>query len=158
MENYIAHLSHTSISSMYPNGGHGSTNHFKARFEWKMFGRALWRNGDKNAGKGPNIWILFHPDEDSAEPVIIRYRNVVYANENKSCIGETSTARILGGNPLEPRCLRWKMSFQCPLVAQKSMGRRVIRSLYSGKTSFLQSFPSIPPPSSSSSSLSRSFV
>lgn len=71
MENYIAHLSHTSISSMYPNGGHGSTNYFKARFEWKMFGRALWRNGDKNAGKEPNIWILFHPDEDSAEPVII---------------------------------------------------------------------------------------
>lgn len=71
MENYIAHLSHTSISSMYPNGGHGFTNYFKARFEWKMFGRALWRNGDKNAGKGPNIWILFHPDEDSAEPVII---------------------------------------------------------------------------------------
>lgn len=126
--------------SMYPNGGHESTNHFKARFEWKCSAE-LWRNGDKKRGWVRISGFFFTRMKIVQNPWLYRYRNVVYANENKSCISETSTARILGGNPLEPRCLRWKMSFQCPLVAQKSMDRRVIRSLYSGKTSFLQSFP-----------------
>lgn len=76
--------------SMYPNGGHESTNHFKARFEWKCSAE-LWRNGDKKRGWVRISGFFFTRMKIAQNPWLYRYRNVVYANENKSCIGETST-------------------------------------------------------------------